>query len=170
MQCCRFWRICARFLSCFRPLSIRLAITRTNFHESAIDSEHFRADHATCGGSSLSSGVVAPVRSSQFGWDPSAVLRGQSGPQGFRVGCCSAFNPCFPWFGEAAAASAMSTLAQLSAPAGSLKGVVDFFIPFFRPIDERESKEIYTTCPIDPSEPHFDKILIANRGWKALVL
>ncbi|VDO98164.1 unnamed protein product [Heligmosomoides polygyrus] len=58
----------------------------------------------------------------------------------------------------------MSTLAQLSAPAGSLKGVVDFFIPFFRPIDERESKEIYTTCPIDPSEPHFDKILIANRG------
>uniref|UniRef100_A0A0K0DJK0 Propionyl-CoA carboxylase alpha chain, mitochondrial n=1 Tax=Angiostrongylus cantonensis TaxID=6313 RepID=A0A0K0DJK0_ANGCA len=33
-----------------------------------------------------------------------------------------------------------------------------------RPIDEREAKEIYTTCPIDPDEPKFEKILIANRG------
>ncbi|EYC05257.1 hypothetical protein Y032_0083g1666 [Ancylostoma ceylanicum] len=32
------------------------------------------------------------------------------------------------------------------------------------PIDERESKEIYTTVSIDPSEPKFEKILIANRG------
>ncbi|CAJ0608481.1 unnamed protein product [Cylicocyclus nassatus] len=32
------------------------------------------------------------------------------------------------------------------------------------PVDERESKEIYTTIGIDPNEPKFDKILIANRG------
>ncbi|KAK6035269.1 hypothetical protein COOONC_27234 [Cooperia oncophora] len=32
------------------------------------------------------------------------------------------------------------------------------------PLDERENKEIYTTCPIDLNEPRFDKILIANRG------
>ncbi|VDO43814.1 unnamed protein product [Haemonchus placei] len=31
-------------------------------------------------------------------------------------------------------------------------------------VDERESKEIYTTCSIDPDEPKFEKILIANRG------
>ncbi|KJH46335.1 putative acetyl-CoA carboxylase, biotin carboxylase subunit [Dictyocaulus viviparus] len=33
-----------------------------------------------------------------------------------------------------------------------------------RPVDDREGKEIYTTCPIDLDEPKFDKILIANRG------
>ncbi|KAJ1369924.1 Propionyl-CoA carboxylase alpha chain, mitochondrial [Parelaphostrongylus tenuis] len=34
----------------------------------------------------------------------------------------------------------------------------------FGPIDEREAKEIYTTCTIDLNEPKFEKILIANRG------
>uniref|UniRef100_A0A1I7WJ46 Ion_trans domain-containing protein n=1 Tax=Heterorhabditis bacteriophora TaxID=37862 RepID=A0A1I7WJ46_HETBA len=34
-----------------------------------------------------------------------------------------------------------------------------------RPIDEREGKDIYTTCSIDHNEARFDKILIANRGY-----
>ncbi|CAI4228728.1 unnamed protein product [Auanema sp. JU1783] len=33
-----------------------------------------------------------------------------------------------------------------------------------RPADNREGREIYTTCPIDYNEGKFDKILIANRG------
>ncbi|VDL83552.1 unnamed protein product [Nippostrongylus brasiliensis] len=36
------------------------------------------------------------------------------------------------------------------------------------PVDERECKEIYTTCPIDLSEPKFEKILIANREVNVL--
>ncbi|PAV70230.1 hypothetical protein WR25_18572 [Diploscapter pachys] len=31
-------------------------------------------------------------------------------------------------------------------------------------VDVREDRDIYTTAPIDPKEPKFDKILIANRG------
>ncbi|VDK53334.1 unnamed protein product [Cylicostephanus goldi] len=37
------------------------------------------------------------------------------------------------------------------------------------PVDERESKEIYTTIGIDPNEPKFDKILIANRDRHTFV-
>lgn len=43
-----------------------------------------------------------------------------------------------------------------------VNGIKSIFL--FRPIDERESKEIYTTISIDPDEPKFEKILIANRG------
>ena len=31
-------------------------------------------------------------------------------------------------------------------------------------MDLREGREVYVTDPIDPNEPKFDKILIANRG------
>lgn len=39
-----------------------------------------------------------------------------------------------------------------------------YSILFFRYVDLREARSIYTTDPIDVSEKKFDKILIANRG------
>ena len=53
-------------------------------------------------------------------------------------------------------------IISLSIFTNSLK--YEFLFDLSEIADVREDRDIYTTAPIDPKEPKFEKILIANRG------